>query len=145
MRTIAIKAILVSAVLNVLFSCVMCKKETFFIKNCTDDTLMIDLTESDTFSAWEYWSYMSNFDTLPKKDKHSVDTFFLDTAIGCETLPDSVDGYNPLHKDTGYIYAIKLNVAKRYTMGEIRAKRLYDRRIVTRKDFDCNNTYEYRK
>lgn len=138
-------AFLVSAVLNVFFSCVMCKKETFFIKNCTDDTLMIDLTESDTFSAWEFWSYMSNFDTLLKKDKHSVETLFLDTAIGCKVFPDSINEYNPLHKDTGYVFAIKLNVAKRYTMDEIRAKRLYDRRTVTRKDFDCNYTYEYRK
>ena len=142
-----INAFLVSAVLNVFFSCVMCKKETFFIKNCTDDTLMIDLTESDTLADWEYWRYRTDLETLPQKDRYGVDMAFIKAAVGCKVFPSSTFRFDPYVfylKDTCCIYVINMNVAKSYTMDEIRAKRLYDRRTVTRKDFDCNNTYEYR-
>ena len=45
--------------------------------------------------------------------------------------------------DTCYIYAIKWQVATQYSIEEIRAKKLYDKRTVTKKDFH-DGIYEYR-
>ena len=44
--------------------------------------------------------------------------------------------------DTCYVYVIKWNIAKSYSFEEIRDKKLYDRRVVSRKDFD-GHVYEY--
>ena len=61
------------------------------------------------------------------------------------TLPDTISGYlYPLGNDTCYVYAIKWQIAKHYTLEEIRAKKLYDRRAVTKKDFNDNRIFEYR-
>ena len=50
---------------------------------------------------------------------------------------------NNRHRKKYYIYAIKWSVATHYTLDEIRAKKLYDRRVVTKEDFK-NHVYEYK-
>lgn len=64
----------------------------------------------------------------------------------CYAQPDS-NAYVGSHlfymKDTCYIYAIKWWVVTHYTLDEIRKRRLYDRRVVTKKDF-VDRIYEYK-
>ena len=59
-------------------------------------------------------------------------------------LPYSKSGSIYPLPDTCYVYVIKWNIAKSYSFEEIRDKKLYDRRVVSRKDFD-GHVYEYRK
>ena len=59
-------------------------------------------------------------------------------------IPDTFAGrIYPFPKGTCYLYTIKWQVATRYSFDEIRAKKLYDRRVVTKKDFQ-DHIYEYR-
>ena len=46
-------------------SCTSCQG-SFLIKNCTKDTLLVELTESDTLDDWLYW------------DEHMEDTLRFD-------------------------------------------------------------------
>ncbi len=60
-------------------------------------------------------------------------------------LPDSTSGgIYPLDKDTCYIYTIKKQIITSHTLDESRVRKLYDRRAVTKKDFNKNRIYEYR-
>ncbi len=134
----------------ILNSCIFDTKSAYCIRNCTNDTLLIDMTETSNLdSCWMYWC------------KHSEDTSGIqsgDTTVVYihgekvifsnyySTLPDSILFVDPNKlniKDTCYIYAIKWEVAKHYTLEEIRAKKLYDRRAVTKGDFH-NRLFEYR-
>ena len=130
-------------------SCTSCQG-SFLIKNCTKDTLLIDLTESDTLDDWVYW------------DEHMEDTLRFDwpedtTVIyvhGKKTvirashcvLPDSVlrvDDRIFFYRDTYYIQTIKWDTATHYTLEEIRARKLYDTQTVTKKDFRTR-LFEYK-
>ena len=48
--------IVMSITLTILTSCVMDRKTTFFIRNCTNDTLLIGLLESYTLANWKDWN-----------------------------------------------------------------------------------------
>ena len=136
--------IVMSIILTTLTSCVMDRKTTFFIRNCTNDTLLIGLLESDTLANWKDWNaedFVTTNDT--DEDKQALTK----AIIGRFALPDSTLFADPdvfCFKDTCYIYAIKWQIAKHYTIEEIRAKKLYDRRAVTKKDFNKNRIYEYK-
>lgn len=134
----------------VLYSCVMDRITAFCIRNCTNDTLYIELSESDTLDNWIYWSKYPK-DTkrpiMPKdttwiyihRGKVVIDNFFY-------APPDSMvfaSPYSFKNNDTCYIYAIKHWVVTHYSLEEIRTKKLYDRKTVIKKDF-CNSLYEYR-
>jgi hypothetical protein len=135
--------IVMSIILTTFTSCVMDRKTTFFIRNCTNDTLLIGLLESDTLANWKDWNaedFVTTNDT--DEDKQALTK----AIIGRFALPDSTLFVDPdvfFFKDTCYIYALKWQIAKLYTIEEIRAKKLYDRQALTKKDFhDC--LYEYR-
>jgi hypothetical protein len=135
--------IVMSIILTTLTSCVMDRKTTFFIRNCTNDTLLIGLLESYTLANWKDWNaedFVTTNDT--DEDKQALTK----AIIGRFALPDSTLFVDPdvfFFKDTCYIYALKWQIAKHYTIEEIRAKKLYDRQAVTKKDFH-DRLYEYR-
>lgn len=111
----------------------------YSVKNCTKDTLFIDLTVSDTLTDDIYykmppedttWGYING-------EKVVFNKFYY-------VLPNSTSGgIYPLDNDTCYIYSIKKQIITRYTLDEIRVRKLYDRQIVTKKDFH-DHLFEYR-
>lgn len=67
------------AALNTFSSCVMDMKEApFRIKNETNDTLLIDLSESDTLADWTSWSEL---DGIFPNDTDTVDMAFTKAII----------------------------------------------------------------
>ena len=142
------KVLLFGALLLTLSSCILdTKPRSYCVKNCTQDTLLITLTESDTLSDEMYWGIHPG-DTI---DLLSTDTtsvyvhgkkvIFLNyyyVQPGAEFIGDPL-----LNKDTGYVYAIKWKIATSYSFEEIRVRKLYDRRVVAKKDFR-NHLFEYK-
>jgi hypothetical protein len=138
------------SVIFALTSCVMDRVVLFGIKNCTSDTLLIELSESDTLDNCFYWGknpedtirHIMQEDTTwiyPHGEKVIIDDYYY-------VLPDSTQFFTPYIfyiNDSIYIYAIKWNIAKSYTLDEIRAKKLYDKQPVRKKDFH-NRLFEYR-
>jgi len=134
----------------ILNSCIFDTKSGYGIRNCTNDTLLIELTESDTLDDEIYWD---------KDSKDTIEILQPDDTTGIHVrgekvvlwkcyyaLPDSVLGFGPNLsdlKDTCYIYAIKWQVVTHYTLDEIRKKKLYDRQAITDKDFH-KRLFEYK-
>jgi hypothetical protein len=109
-------------ILVLLCSCVMDRKMSFYIKNCTTDTLLIDLNDTDT-----------------------IDIVICTYGY---IQPDSIQMVSPyLFKlsDTCYLYTIKKQVMKNYSLKEISNRKLYDKRAVTIENFDDNHLYEYKR
>ena len=134
-----------------LTSCVMDRVTSFCIRNSTNDSLYIELSESDTLDNLIYWCKNSKETMSPIMSKDTtwayingekviIDNFFY-------ALPDSTVLVSPYLfniKDTCYIYAIKRRIATHYSLEEIRKKKLYDRQTVTKKDFNHNCIFEYK-
>ena len=144
-RTIVRQSLSILMILYVFASCLMDKVTTFYVKNCTKDSLLININRTDTLVDWQFWLIedahpMSQYDT-----RVFYDAFHL-AVVNSQALPDSticIDPYIFQRYDSCYIYAIKYSVAKNYSMDDIRAKKLYDRQVVTEKDFH-NRLFEYR-
>ncbi len=142
----------VHIILFVVFnSCVICTKYRGYVaRNCTNDTLLLEITEADTLDDWMYWGVHPGdtcvnelfHDTIEVNIKGEKTVFSVFYCIP----PDSImsDGLYPFPKDSCYIYAIKWQDAIRYTREEIHAKRLYERRVVTKRDFDEDWVYDYK-
>ena len=121
----------------------------YAVRNCTNDTLLIELTKSDTFEGRMYCDNYpaSTVGTVPEDTLvayvHGKKTIF---SSYHRMLPDSVSGYiYPLGEDTCYLYTITWQVATRFSLEEIRRKRLYDRRSLTKEDFDASTRlYAYK-
>lgn len=147
------KILILVSVISVIFgSCIIDTIPAGYgIRNCTNDTLLIEPTKSDTLDYEMYWSKNSK-DTIERLLPNDTTEIYVhgEKVILREnyyTLPDSALYFWPNvsdRKDTFYIYAIKWQIAKHYTIEEIRAKKLYDRRPVTKKDFNDNRIFEYR-
>ena len=133
-----------------LTSCVMDRITSFCIRNCSSDTLYIELSESDTLDNLIYWYEDSNETMPPIRSTDTTWTYINEKKVVIDNcfyaLPDStvlVSPYSFDNKDTCYIYAIKKQMITRYSLDDIRAKQLYDRRVVTKKDFH-DRLFEYR-
>jgi hypothetical protein len=133
-----------------LNSCYMDSKQFVnSVRNCTSDTLLIELTESGNFDG------RSIFDDKDTSDYTGVDFEYVTEAYikGKKVyvskynyaLPDSTTLGKIVvdNRKKYYLYAVKWSVATHYTLDEIRAKKLYDRRVVTKKDFN-DYVYEYK-
>ena len=131
-----------------LTSCVMCvmdRYESLLVKNCSTDTLYLEISECDTLGNYIYWNnYMT----------HAIDTTWvcineenivLDNFNHLATPGDTIflDFHYFSHFDTCYIYAIEKRIVTSYTLDDIRRKKLYIRQAVTKYDFQ-NRMYEYR-
>lgn len=134
-----------------LWSCVMDYMPLGYgVRNCTKDTLLLELTTSDTLDGWMYWGNHPDFDTL----MFSLDMDTISVNINGEqviysdyyyTLPDSISNrIYPLPADSCYMYAIRWQDAIRYTQEEVRNNKLYDRRALSKKDFAKNQLFEYK-
>ena len=144
------KILILVSIISVIFgSCIIDTKPLVYtVRNCTSDTFLIQLTKSDTLDGWMYWGKQPEDTARPAPEDTIVVYIHGKKVILASyfyTLPDTISGYlYPLGNDTCYIYAIKWQIAKHYTLEEIRAKKLYDRRAVTKKDFNNNRLFEYR-
>ncbi len=130
-----------------LNSCIIDYKPAgYFVYNHTKDTLLIEMTESETLTDSIYWGIHpldsvlldSEQDTICVSVKGEKVAFWRFNYV----LPYSESGSIYPLPDTCYVYVIKWNIAKSYSFEEIRDKKLYDRRVVSRKDFD-GHVYEY--
>ena len=151
MKDLYMKDIIIFLFSIILFSsCIAIdhKPLGYWIHNNTEDTLLIEMTESDTLTDSIYWGIHpldsvlldSEQDTICVSVKGEKVTFWRFNYV----LPYSKSGSIYPLPDTCYVYVIKWNIAKSYSFEEIRDKKLYDRRVVSRKDFD-GHVYEYRK
>ncbi len=137
------KSLLILMILIIFASCVMDRTTPYYIKNCTKDSLLIELSKSDTLANWQYWSAQGENVMLQK----NTDDALYKAVVGSLALPDSTIRVNPFlfqRNDSCYIYTIKWSVAKNYSMDEIRANNLYDRQIVTEKQFH-DHIFDYKK
>lgn len=140
---------LLLCLLFVIFvSCVIdIKPAGYCVKNCTKDTLLIDLTESDTLSNDMYWNlHCRDTIDLISMDTTSVNVHGKKNVIFncyCVAPGTKSRGFWPMNSDTFYIYTIKWSIVRTYTLENIRKKKLYDRRCVTKKDFK-KRLFEYR-
>lgn len=143
--------VFVVVVLVSLGGCADCvKRRGYVARNCTNDTLLLEVTESDTLNDWMYWGVNPGdtvvgiypFDTIEVNIKGEDMAFYTFYRIS----PDSIisEGLYPFPKDSCYIYAIKWQDATRYTREEIHAKKLYERRVVTKRDFDEDWVYDFK-
>ena len=148
-KRLSIRIILALTISLILTSCVMDYNAPYYeVRNCTNDTLLIDLTYSDKLEDEFYWG-------IHPEDTIYLSPDYIDTAyIQGEkmlirndfcALPDStISGRCDIKTNTCYLYAIKWNIVKKYSYKEILDKKLYDRRVLTQKDFDSRYIYEYR-
>ncbi len=143
-----LKIISFVVVISALASCMLdYKPGLYVIRNCAKDTLLLEITTSDTLDDRMYWG-LHGEDTI--RPAFPNDTIMV-SVKGEEAvfsnyhyaLPDSVSSYiYPLPAGRFYIYAIKWQDAIRYTREEIHAKKLYERRAVTKSDFH-DNIYDF--
>ena len=142
-----------NALFPIFMSLILCscffdsKPAGYCVKNCTKDTLLIDLTESDTLSNDMYWNlHCRDTIDLISMDTTSVNVHGKKNVIFnyyCVAPGTKSRGFWPMNSDTFYIYAIKWSIVRTYTLENIRKKKLYDRRCVTKKDFK-KRLFEYR-
>ena len=130
-----------------LNSCIIDYKPAgYFVYNHTKDTLLIEMTESETLTDSIYWGVHSLDSVLLDSEQDTICVSVKGEKVASwrfnYVLPYSESGSIYPLPDTCYVYVIKWNIAKSYSFEEIRDKKLYDRRVVSRKDFD-GHVYEY--
>ena len=137
-------------VLVSLNSCYMDSKQFVnSVRNCTSDTLLIELTESGNFDGHYIFEDKDTLEYNRLDLEYFTEAYIKGKKIYVSkfnyALPDSTTLGKIVvdNRKKYYVYAIKWNVATHYTLDEIRAKKLYDRRVVTKKDFK-NHVYEYK-
>ena len=122
----------------------------YCIKNCTNDTLLIDLDEAKNLNGGFYWKAYGR-DTMITIPDDTTTVFIhgkqVDVCNAYRVLPNAKSiGFPTLfNSDTCYLYVIKWQIVTSYSLEEIRSRRLYDMMVVTKKDFDRNRILEYKK
>lgn len=118
------------------------------IRNCTNDTLLIDINTTDSLSDDIYWNVrlMDSESILPDDTtsvyihgkKVNINNFY-------RVLPyaDS-GGFYPLTGDTCYVHIVKWQVVTHHSTHEIRSKRLYKSVALPKRDFGSDRVYEYK-
>lgn len=138
-------SLFVLMVLSTSVSCVMDGVSWFYIKNCTKDSLLINVTRTDTLVDWQFW-LIEDEHPMSQYDTRVFDDAFHLAVAGSLVLPDSMISMDPYilqRYDSCYIYAVKYSVARKYSIDDIRAKKLYDRQVVTKRDFH-DRLFEYK-
>ena len=150
MKTNGFRVILLLVLFPTFFlsSCVMVSKPLVYsVKNCTKDTLLIDLTDSDSLNSDMYWDLHSK-DTIVLMSEDTTSVYIHGNKVVIynfyRVLPGTVSrGFWPIYSDSFYVYTIKWNVVRNYTLKEIRQKKLYDRTVVEKNKID-NHMFEYK-
>ena len=117
------------------------------VKNGTKDTLLIDVTDSDSLNSDMYWDLHSK-DTIVLMSEDTTSVYIHGNKVVIynfyRVLPGTVSrGFWPIYSDSFYVYTIKWNVVRNYTLKEIRQKKLYDRTVVEKNKID-NHMFEYK-
>lgn len=123
----------------------------YCIKNCTNDTIFIFLSDKKELNDEIYWDR----ETMEKlcldpEDTTVVTVVYLDEqkryiSNYFRTSPNSLSGaFPPIYEDTCYLYVINWDILKEHTLNEIKNNNSYDRRVITKKDFQ-DHTYNYKK
>lgn len=136
-KSIVEKLLIVLISINTFSSCIMDKQINIYVKNCTKDSLLIKVTRTDTLVDWQFWPIEDAHPMSQYNTRVFDDAFHLAVA-GSLVLPDSMITMDPCILqlfDSCYIYAVKYSVARKYSIDDIRAKKLYDRQVVTKRDF----------
>lgn len=137
-------------VISAFISCVLDHKPGFYVvRNCTKDTLLLEITASDTLDDIVYWGQHKEDSIRPIFANDTIQISVKGKVVVYSNhhyaLPDSMSSYTyPLPAGVFYIYAIKWKYALCYTREEIHEKKLYERLTVTKRDFH-NNIYDYYK
>lgn len=136
-KSIVEKLLIVLISINTFSSCIMDKQINIYVKNCTKDSLLIKVTRTDTLVDWQFWP-IEDAHPMSQYDTRVFDDAFHLAVAGSLVLPDSMITMDPCILqlfDSCYIYAVKYSVARKYSIDDIRAKKLYDRQVVTKRDF----------
>ena len=132
----------------ILCSCFFDSKPLgYCVKNGTKDTLLIDVTDSDSLNSDMYWDLHSK-DTIVLMSEDTTSVYIHGNKVVIynfyRVLPGTVSrGFWPIYSDSFYVYTIKWNVVRNYTLKEIRQKKLYDRTVVEKNKID-NHMFEYK-
>lgn len=134
----------------ILYSCVFDTMPLgYSVKNCTNDTLLMSVTEADTLGNEMYWykGFEDSVGNVFPEDTIMFQVHGKKVAVfTCSyILPDSSLTVWPQFNsnDIYYVYTIKWHDVTRYSLEEIRAKKLYNKRAVSKEDFQ-NRLFEYR-
>ena len=144
-ESIVEKLLIVLISINTFSSCIMDKQINIYVKNCTKDSLLIKVTRTDTLVDWQFW-LIEDEHPMSQYDTRVFDDAFHLAVAGSLVLPDSMITMDPdilQLFDSCYIYAVKYSVARKYSIDDIRAKKLYDRQVVTKRDFH-DRLFEYK-
>lgn len=122
------------------------KPKGHWVENSTNDTLIMEMNVCDTISNGLEWIYNSSDSTLS-----SIDDTISGNILGKKTVfykyyyvkPASKSGALFQDFDTCYLYVIKSKTLNKYSIEEILRNKMYDERILTKKDFH-DHEYKYR-
>lgn len=128
-------------------SCIMdYKRGGYFVKNCTDDTLFMVLKLQDTLNDEIYWN-RNPYDTIISDFNDTINTDLNGKKVRFSNYYYVLPNYNSNSidelRDTCYLFVIKWNIAKRYSIDEIRNKKMYKLKILTKKELR-DHEYKYR-
>ena len=135
----------------VLNSCVIIdtKPLGYRIKNCTNDTLFVDFSDFKTLSD-DIFGYVYVGDSVETISNDTTTVFIHGKKVNIyniyRMLPnaESIAFWFPLNSDTCCLYTVKWQIATSHSLEDIRSKRLYDMKVITKKDFDRNHILEYK-
>ena len=110
-----------------LNSCIIDYKPSgYFVYNHTKDTLLIEMTESETLTDSIYWGIHSLDSVLLDSEQDTICVSVKGEKVAFwrfnYVLPYSESGSIYPLPDTCYVYVIKWNIAKSYSFEEIRDK-----------------------
>lgn len=143
-----IKSILPFIMVLLCISCIIDTKPLgYSVRNCTYDTLCIYLSEQIDLSNEMYLDKKTMNEIGVTQDDTTVVYINGDTIIVSNyflTMPNSRSGadWTLCYEDSCYLYAIKWDVLMKYTLDEIKMNKLYDKRVITKRDFH-NHIFDY--
>lgn len=134
----------------VLNSCIIDTKPLgYCIKNCTSDTLLIDFSDAKTLND-DIFGYVYVGDSVETISNDTTTVFIHGKKVNIyniyRILPNAKSIYFDFrpNRDTCCLYTIKWQIATSHSLEDIRSKRLYDMKVITKKDFDRNHILEYK-
>lgn len=131
------KCFLLLYLCSIYQSCVFDTVSTYYIKNCTNDTLLMTFSKFSTFSQASYLP-KEDFQEFVPKDIHNGDFVLFSAMMADVVFPDtcmSVDANLYSNNATCYIYTMKWDQVKNMTLAEIEKRKLYKKRSVLKSEF----------
>ncbi len=134
--------VMVTSIIYSIYSCSTVRHGTWFV-NCTNDTLYMGMACCDNFDSIRYSLESKEF--INELSEIPIDSMELINKIesymdwdeinfrkipvfpGSGCIQDDAVLFNAYRNDTTYIFVIKKQIAQKYTLEEIRDKKLYDK------------------